>query len=131
MYYFFPVVNEYDYVFSENGLVAYKEGKQIGQEVRRVPDSAVGRAPDWRFRGSGFKSLSGSSLFLLSRYLRLMISLCIKTKGKGYKFDKICSLMWHLTKNIFSNIFFKIWPKMTNVKKRISPMYSGLPVVTT
>lgn len=26
------VVNEYDYVFSENGLVAYKEGKQIGQE---------------------------------------------------------------------------------------------------
>lgn len=39
--------------------------------------------------------------------------------------------MWHLTKNIFSNIFFKIWPKMTNVKERISPMYSGLPVVTT
>lgn len=26
------VVHEYDYVFSENGLVAYKEGKQIGQE---------------------------------------------------------------------------------------------------
>ncbi|XP_078316890.1 uncharacterized protein LOC111120200 isoform X2 [Crassostrea virginica] len=26
------VVHEYDYVFAENGLVAYKEGKQIGQE---------------------------------------------------------------------------------------------------
>lgn len=124
-------MNEYDYVFSENGLVAYKEGKQIGQEVRKVPDSAVGTAPDWGFRGPGFEFRSGLSQFLLSRYLGLMISLCIKTKGKCYKFDKICSLMWHLTKNIFSNIFFKIWPEMTNVKERISPMYSGLPVVTT
>ena len=32
--FFFTVVHEYDYVFAENGLVAYKEGKQIGQEVR-------------------------------------------------------------------------------------------------
>lgn len=61
-------MNEYDYVFSENGLVAYKEGKQIGQEVRKVPDSAVGRAPDWRFRGPQFITRSGHSLFLPSSY---------------------------------------------------------------
>lgn len=58
-------MNEYDYVFSENGLVAYKEGKQIGQEVRKVPDSAVGRAPDWRFKGPGFESRSGLSFVSL------------------------------------------------------------------
>lgn len=92
-------MNEYDYVFSENGLVAYKEGKQIGQEVRKVPDSAVGRAPDWRFRGSGFESLSGSSLHPIP-LLKANDFIVLKTKGKGYKFDKICCLMWHLTKNI-------------------------------
>lgn len=58
-----------------------------------------------------------------------MILLCIKIKGKGYKFDKICFFMWYLIKNIFSNIFFKIWLKMINVKERISFMYSGLLVV--
>lgn len=37
--------------------------------------------------------------------------------------------MWYLIKNIFSNIFFKIWLKMINVEERISFMYSGLLVV--
>lgn len=31
------VLSRFDYVFSENGLVAYKEGQLIGQEVRGLP----------------------------------------------------------------------------------------------
>lgn len=31
------VVNEVDYSFSENGLVAYKDGKLIGKEVSGLP----------------------------------------------------------------------------------------------
>ena len=27
------MVDKFDYVFAENGLVAYKDGKQIGQQV--------------------------------------------------------------------------------------------------
>ena len=30
---FFLVTGMYDYVFSENGLVAYKDGKLIGKQV--------------------------------------------------------------------------------------------------
>ena len=30
------VIHDYDYVFSENGLVAYKHGKLIGQEVSYI-----------------------------------------------------------------------------------------------
>lgn len=30
-----PVVDMYDYVFSENGLVAYKDGKLIGKQVEK------------------------------------------------------------------------------------------------
>ena len=30
------VTHDYDYVFSENGLVAYKHGKLIGQEVSYI-----------------------------------------------------------------------------------------------
>lgn len=29
----YAVINDYDYVFSENGLVAHKEGKLIGTQV--------------------------------------------------------------------------------------------------
>nr|GMD38083.1 phosphomannomutase isoform X1 [Ipomoea batatas] len=29
---FFAVINDYDYVFSENGLVAHKDGKLIGTQ---------------------------------------------------------------------------------------------------
>lgn len=30
---FYAVIDDYDYVFSENGLVAYKNGELIGTEV--------------------------------------------------------------------------------------------------
>lgn len=31
------VINEVDYSFSENGLVAYKQGELIGKEVYHIP----------------------------------------------------------------------------------------------
>ena len=33
MFIIVTVIHDYDYVFSENGLVAYKHGKLIGPEV--------------------------------------------------------------------------------------------------
>lgn len=29
----YAVINDYDYVFAENGLVAYKDGKLVGTQV--------------------------------------------------------------------------------------------------
>jgi phosphomannomutase len=39
------VINEYDYVFAQNGLEAFKAGEKIGETVRRanqLPQSSVG-----------------------------------------------------------------------------------------
>lgn len=32
----YAVINDYDYVFSENGLLAHKEGKLIGTQVNHM-----------------------------------------------------------------------------------------------
>jgi phosphomannomutase len=35
------VTNDYDYVFSENGLVAHKQGKLIGTQVKKIPAKSI------------------------------------------------------------------------------------------
>ncbi|CAL1302075.1 unnamed protein product [Larinioides sclopetarius] len=37
----FSVVESYDYVFPQNGLVAYKDGKLIGKKVKMLPNSWI------------------------------------------------------------------------------------------
>jgi hypothetical protein len=35
------VTNDYDYVFSENGLVAHKQGKLIGTQVKKTQSKSI------------------------------------------------------------------------------------------
>ena len=59
MFLFYAVINDYDYVFSENGLVAHKDGKLTGTEVLSLD------------------GLYALSIPCISKYSWLAFSLCI------------------------------------------------------
>ena len=45
----FTVIKQFDYVFSENGLVAHKNGEKIGQEVgKRLENMSVLVSSKWK-----------------------------------------------------------------------------------